>query len=266
MDKTKSLKRQHWQVPTADITELGPKRHRYCICVPVINEGERIKRQLVAMQPYADVVDILILDGGSKDGSLEPTDLKKRGVRALLVKTGPGKLSSQLRMGYAWALEQGYEGILTVDGNGKDGVEAIPLFIAAMDAGVDYAQGSRFISGGQAIRTPLNRLIAIRFIHAPLLSLAARKWLTDTTNGFRGYSKAYLLDERVQPFRDVFSTYELLAYLSVRASQLGYQVQEIPVRREYPASGEVPTKISHVRGNLLLVKTVGQTLLGRFNP
>ena len=41
----------------------------------------------------------------------------------------------------------------------------------------------------------------------------------------------YLTDERVQPLRDVFRTYELLAYLSVRATQLGMRACEIPVTR-----------------------------------
>ena len=47
----------------------------------------------------------------------------------------------------------------------------------------------------------------------------------------------YLKDVRVSPLRDVFMTYELLAYLSVRASQLGYRACEIPVTRAYPKTG-----------------------------
>ena len=73
-------------------------------------------------------------------------------MRALLTKTGPGKLSAQLRMGYAYALDQGYEGVVTIDGNGKDSVEAIPLFVEALDEGIDYAQASRFVTGGRAVK------------------------------------------------------------------------------------------------------------------
>ena len=57
--------------------------------------------------------------------------LEERGVRGLLVKTGPGKLSAQLRCGYAFAMDQGYEGVVTIDGNDKDDPEAIPRFVAA---------------------------------------------------------------------------------------------------------------------------------------
>lgn len=50
----------------------------------------------------------------------------------------------------------------------------------------------------------------------------------------------------------MFDTYELLAYLSVKAPRLGYKVIEIPVT-SYP-KGKVPTKISPLRGNWLLIK------------
>ncbi len=192
--------------------------------------------------------------------------LRAAGCRALLVKTGPGRLSAQLRMAYAWALDEGYKGIITVDGNGKDGVEAIDAFVAALEAGYDYVQGSRYIAGGRAINTPLDRKIAGRLIHAPLLSLAGRRWYTDTTNGFRGYSARYLADPRVAPFRNVFERYALLFYLTVRAGQLGYRTTEIPVTRAYPEGEATPTKIAGLSGRIDMLRELVAVALGRFNP
>jgi glycosyltransferase involved in cell wall biosynthesis len=257
-----------WQLPAADDRVFAPRRSEYCVCIPIINEGERIRTQLATMaqQRIADNADILILDGGSTDGSTEPAYLQAQGVRALLVKTGPGKLSAQLRMGYAFALREGYAGIITVDGNNKDGTEAIPSFIRELRLGFDLVQGSRFIRGGEAVNTPLTRLLAIRLLHAPLSSLGAGFWYTDTTNGYRAYSRRYLLDERVQPFRDIFVTYELLAYLSIRGPRLGFKVKEIPVARRYPDHGKVPTKIKGMRGNLKLIEILLSVILGRYNP
>ncbi len=187
-------------------------------------------------------------------------------MRALLVKTGPGKLSAQLRMAYSWALEERYEGIVTIDGNGKDGVDAIPRFLAALDQGYDYVQGSRYLPGGRGVNTPFIRRLAGRLIHAPLLSLAARHWYTDTTNGFRAYSARYLLDTRVQPFRAVFDRYNLLFYLTVRASQLGFRTTEIPVERCYPRSDRVPTKISGIRGHLDMFEELLLVSIGHYHP
>lgn len=102
---------------------------------------------------------------------------------------GPGGQSAQLRLAFAYAMRQGYEGVVQVDGNNKDGVEAIPGFLDALDTGADYVQGNRFGPGGEQVNTPLVRLLAIRAIHAPLVSLAAGRRLSDTTNGFRAYSR-----------------------------------------------------------------------------
>lgn len=259
--------RATWQVPAFDTPLWGERQHSVCVVIPVINEGERIVSLLTRMatQGVSAQADILIVDGGSTDGSLELTRLQQLGVRGLLVKTAPGKLSAQLRCAYAFALDQGYDGIVTIDGNDKDDPEAIPRFIEALAAGMDFVQASRFVAGGVAENTPVSRDLAIRFIHAPLLSLSSGfKW-TDTTQGFRAYSRRLLIDERLAPFREVFSTYELLAYLSYQAPRLGYRCVELPTVRRYP-KGEVPTKISSVRGNLSVLAVLLRACMGRYNP
>jgi len=190
--------------------------------------------------------------------------LRSNGVRGLLVKSGPGKLSAQLRCAYSFALDQGYEGIVTIDGNDKDDPDAIPQFIDALREGVDFVQASRYIQGGVAENTPLSRDLAIRLIHAPLLSFASGFRWTDTTQGFRAYSRRMLLDPKLAPFRDIFASYELLAYLSYRAPKLGYRCIELPTVRRYP-KGEVPTKISSLRGNLSVLTVLFRACAGAYN-
>ena len=232
----------------------------------VLNEGERIERQLRRMQRHAGDIDIIIADGGSTDGSLSPAFLSSMGVRALLVKKGPGKLSAQMRMAFAFGLREGYEGIVTIDGNNKDDPEAIPRFVEALDQGYDHVQGSRFIAGGTAVNTPVARWLGVRLVHAPMVSLASGFRYTDTTNGFRAYSRRFLSDPRVSPFRNVFDTYELHYYLAIRAPRLCYRTTEVPVTRRYPRKGPAPTKISPIRGNLSVLKVLFRACAGRFNP
>lgn len=255
-----------WEVPDHAVTELQPKRSNYCVCVFVINEGKKILAQLTQMQTTANDIDVIIADGGSSDGSLAPEMLANLGVRALLVKQGSGRLSAQMRMAFAYILQQGYAGVVTIDGNNKDDANAIPLFIQALDDGFDHVQGSRFIKGGRAINTPWMRLVGVKLIHAPLISLAARFRYTDTTNGFRAYSRRFLLDPRVAPFRQIFSAYELHYYLAIRAPRLDYRAKEVPVTRRYPGKGPTPTKISPIKGNLLIIKTLLKACLHRFDP
>lgn len=262
-----SAVRSAWQVPSFKTPLWLGRQHPWCIVIPVVNEGERIKRLLSRMAALNlhGIADIIIVDGGSTDGSLALDALQQVGVRGLLVKTAPGKLSAQLRCAYAFALDQGYAGIVTIDGNDKDDPEAIPRFVEALKQGVDFVQASRFVSGGVAENTPKSRDFAIRFIHAPMLSVSSGfKW-TDTTQGFRAYSRTLLLDPKVALFRDVFMTYELLAYLSYRAPKLGYRCVELPTVRRYP-KGEVPTKISSVKGNLSVLEVLFRACFGLYNP
>jgi dolichol-phosphate mannosyltransferase len=257
---------QDRQLPRHDATALAPRRHDYALVIPVINEGARIQDQLRRIAQCAPATDTVIADGGSSDGSLDIAFLREVGVRALLVKRDTGRLGAQLRMAYAWCLDEGYRGIVTVDGNGKDDVEAIGRFVEKLAEGFDYVQGSRYVPGGRAINTPLDRLLAARLIHAPLLSLAAGHHYTDTTNGFRAYSARYLGDPRVAPFRAEFDRYALLFYLTVRAGQLGYRTCEIAVTRSYPAGEKVPTKISGLRGRLAMLGELVAVAAGRYRP
>ena len=255
-----------WEVPAHEVHELAPRRTRFCVCIPAIDEDGRLRRQLEKMRPRMDLADVVLADGGSTDGSTDLPFLREAGVRALLVKTGPGRLGAQLRMGLAWALEQRYEGVVLVDGNDKDDTSALPLFLDELSRGADYVQGSRYLPGGEGVNTPLLRRAGVRLLHAPAISLAARHRYTDTTNGFRACSARFLRDERVAPFRDVFSGYELHYYLAIRAARLGFKVVEVPVRREYPGRGPTPSKISLFRGSATVLQALAAACLGRFDP
>lgn len=256
-----------WEFPDFTLTKLGNKRHRFAVFVFVINEGEKVKKQIRQMQVFSEYIDIIIADGGSTDGSLDSSYLKKHKVTALLTKTGFGKLSAQMRMAFAWAIYEGYEGVVVVDGNGKDDISAIPLFINKLEEGYDHIQGSRFISGGKAINTPIERYLAVRLLHSPLISLAARKRHTDTTNGFRAYSSRLLSDPRLAIFRDVFSTYELHYYLAIESARTGdYRLTEVPVTREYPKGVKTPTKISPIKGNIRVLKILLKSVTKGYKP
>lgn len=242
-------------VPKYETVELCPKRSHCCVVVFVINEGDKIRRQLAQMVDLSDRFDVVVADGGSTDGSLDLKSLSEWHVRALLTKRGPGKLSAQMRMAFAYALDQGYDGVITIDGNGKDDPASIPEFARLLASGYDHVQGSRFIPGGRAVNTPLSRWLAVRLLHAPLISIAAGERHTDTTNGFRAYSGRLLRDETIAPFRDVFMTYELHYHLAIESSRdPRFRTIETPVTRSYPARGKTPTKISPIRGNARILQ------------
>lgn len=255
-----------WEVPEFRIDFWYGKKHNYCVIIPVINEGDLIRNFVKRLKRnnIDKIADILIVDGGSNDGSLCEEFLSQNGVSGLLTKIGSGKLGSQLRTGYSFCLANNYQGIVTIDGNNKDDPISISSFIELLQNGYDFIQASRYIKGGKAYNTPVTRNLAIRFLHAPLLSLFSGFHWTDTTQGYRGYSQKLLRDKKLSVFRSIFKNYELLAYLSASAPRFGFKCIEFPTTRSYP-SDNIPTKINGFHGNLTLLLTLIKACLGSYS-
>ena len=161
--------RATWQVPTFTETVLTEKRHNHALVIPVINEGDRVRHQLGLIAQFVPPVDVVIADGGSTDGSLELDFLRNAGVRTLLIKTGAGRLSAQLRMAYAWCLDAGYDGIGdTMDGNGKDSVEFDCRLRGQIGPRLRLCAGFALPPRREQLNYPIDRYIAGRLIHAPI--------------------------------------------------------------------------------------------------
>ncbi|GAA1701477.1 hypothetical protein GCM10009792_22190 [Microcella alkalica] len=265
MSRPEERVRSNRDVPDYDAVEFSAPTTRYCLVVFVLNEGTRIRNQIAKLRELRLPVDVVIADGGSTDGSLEQGALKENGIAALLTKSGAGGLSAQMRMAFDWASKSGYSGVIVIDGNDKDDASAVPAFVELLDKGFDHVQGSRFIEGGRAIRTPKLRYLAVRLVHAPLVSIASGRWQTDTTNGFRGYSMRLIEDPEIDVFRSVFHSYELHYHLAIESARLPrFRTTETPVTRAYPAGVKTPTKITPVRGNLKVLGVLLSAVFGRY--
>lgn len=262
-DNNHTLNSFEWQLPVFDIFEFKPKSKKYCFVTVILNEGLNFQNQLKEMNKYSDLVDIVVADGDSTDGSTGHEFLSKNGARSLLVTKENG-LSTATRMAIGYCIREGYEGIVTVDGNGKDDVDALPNFIHELEYGFDLVQGSRFIKNGFHKNTPLYRLFGIKYILAPLLYISSTFRFTDPTNAFRALSRKFLLDSRVNPFRKEFVRFSLQLYLVYIAGKLRFRVKEIPVSRSYPDFGKIPTKINTI-GVAVFIYEMFKVLLGLYN-
>lgn len=262
---TESRKMTHWEVPAYGVQEFAGKKTKYCFIPIVYNEGERFINQLARMGKLAPLADIIVAERRSTDGSTDPGLLKRCGVRALITTDEAGGASS-IRTGFAYALSQGYEGVILIDGNGKDGVEALPKYLEKLDEGFDFVQGSRFMEGGVEKNTPLLRKIGIKMVMSPLVWLGSGFWYTDPTNGFRGYSERLLRDPRIEPLRNCFVHFNLQYYLSVMAPALRFRVVEIPATRVYPDDGTVPTKVRGIWRNFLAFWEMVLTVCRWYRP
>src|SRR5213078_3016160 len=144
-------------------------------------------------------------------------------------------VGAALRAGYRYGVDHGYDVVVVMAGNDKDAPEEIPLLLDPIaDDRADFVQGSRFLKPRASFGAmPFYRRIATR-VHPLLFSLAAQRWVTESTNGFRAVHRRVLTDPRLDLSPAWLDAYELEPFLYLRAIQLGYRTAEVPVTKVYP--------------------------------
>ncbi len=248
--------------------EFIEKEFESVLIIPILNEGQRIIAQLneISRIKKRDF-DIVVVDGNSIDGSVQNISAKfNKLLRSILVLSESRGLSHQLRLGFNYCLQEKYNFFMTMDGNNKDGVEGISRINKKLNEGFDFIQGSRFIESNSSINTPVHRELAIRYIHAPIVSFFSDRKFTDTTNGFRGFSRFLLENKEIDIFREVFNKYELIPYIPIRVGQLNLKSCEVSVVRRYPENTEIPTKITGLNAHIELLFSLLLSGLGFYNP
>ncbi|MDQ2952223.1 MAG: glycosyltransferase family 2 protein [Chloroflexota bacterium] len=163
------------------------------------------------------------------DGSTDDTEVVARRAGAVVL-THPYRLGygAALQTGYIFALRNGYERALQIDGDGQhDASQAAALLTVIRDGRADMALGSRFLSGRpQAM--PLVR----RFGSATLRRLGralAGITCTDPTSGFRAFNRRALAvlvsDEFPTDYPDL-DVLIRLRFAGVRIAEISASVRE----------------------------------------
>jgi dolichol-phosphate mannosyltransferase len=226
---------------------------------PVLDEEQKIGH--VVRRTPRDVVDeLLVVDDGCRDRSPEVARAGGATVLALGRTLGVG---AALRAGYAFAVEHGYDVAVVMAGNNKDSPEEIPLLLDPIaDGRADFVQGSRWLKRDANFGPmPLYRRIATR-VHPLLFSLAARRRVTESTNGFRAVRRELLMDPRLHLDAAWLDEYELEPYLYLRAIQLGWRTTEVPVTKVYPPRRVGQTKMKPITGWWSILRPIVYVGLG----
>jgi len=213
--------------------------------VPVFNEAAKIG-EVVTRMPREIVDDVLVVDDGSTDNSSKVARSFGAQVISMGATLGVG---GALQVGYDYAVRHNYDVTVTLAGNNKDSPEEIPLLLDPIaEDRADFVQGSRFLKRDASFGPmPAYRQIATRF-HPVLFSLVARRWVTESTNGFRAVRTCILRDRRLDLSQTWLRQYELEPYLYLRSIQLGYRTVEVPVTKIYPPKQVGQTKMKPIAG------------------
>jgi len=192
---------------------------RYLTALPVYNERTHVGPVLDEVARYAH--DILVVDDGSTDGTSEIL-AARTDVHVIRHDENRG-YGAALATAFDYAVQHGYEFLVTIDCDGQHEPQRIGQLLAACrDA--DMVSGSRYLSNkDRAGQAPAER----RQINSEITRELNQRLGLSLTDGFCGF-KAY----RVAALAKLQITepgYGMPLELWVQAANLQWRVVELPV-------------------------------------
>jgi DNA-binding NarL/FixJ family response regulator len=191
-----------------------PSRPTVSVVIPTLNEAENLPLVLPQLGP--DIHEVIVVDGGSDDGTLEVARRLYPGVRAI-TQAGRGK-GDALRTGFAVASG---DIIVMLDADGSTDPGEIPAFVGALQGGADFAKGSRFIQGaGTADMTMHRRFGNWVFVVTVRLLFGGR--YSDLCYGYNAFWRDVL------PALDLTCDgFEIETFMNIRALRARLKVVEV---------------------------------------
>jgi glycosyltransferase involved in cell wall biosynthesis len=150
--------------------------------IPAWNEAPRIGPVVEAARAR---LPVLVVDDGSHDDTVAVAEAA--GATVVRHPRNQGK-GVALMTGFNWALERGYEAVITLDADGQHDPAEILKFVAAYEAGAgDLIIGRRDFS-----QTPFPRRYTNPIFGAWLFSWVLGARVYDSQSGYRLYSRRFL--------------------------------------------------------------------------
>lgn len=205
------------------------------VLIPVLNWEDTLEetvRRLRRDVAGHDVEVLLIFDVTKPElrGEIDRgvADLAERhGVRALF-RTNERGFGSALRYG---ALNATGRAVIPVMADLSDELSAIPKMLSRIEAGADVVVGARYVPGGKTVgNTPKQRTSRV---YTWLMGLLTNVKVGDASNSFKMYRREVW--NTVDPVADSF---DLSVELAVKATELGYRIEYVPVTWENRLAGK----------------------------
>ncbi len=221
---------------------------KVCVLIPCYRERERIAG--VVKDCLAQLPTVVVVDDGSGDGTAEAA--REAGAEVIVHEVNQGK-GVALNTGYAWALAHGFDGVITLDGDGQHDPTEIPKFLEAArssEAGIILGSRMNDVRDMPALRRWTNRTTS-RWV-----SRLGRNDLKDSQSGYRLVKRKVLETVTVRSRR-----YDAEPEMLIKAGRAGFQVLEIPIATIYHTDGK--SSINPILDTWRFVKLVLRCLLTR---
>jgi len=197
---------------------MGMKEH-FLTALPVFNERRHVDGVLAEVRKYSP--DVLVVDDGSTDGTSDVLD-RWPNIGRITHNHNRG-YGAALQSAFQYAVEAGYDVLVTIDCDGQHQPQRIPAFVEACRK-ADIVSGSRYLeplsgdSRPPADRRHINRVITDE------LNERLGLHLTDAFCGFKAYRTAVL-----GSLRCIETGYAMPLEVWVRAAALELKIIETPV-------------------------------------
>ncbi len=201
---------------------------RALVIVPTYNERENLPIIVPIVLEQDPRLEVLVVDDGSPDGTGELADALADADKRIHVIHRAGKqgLGTAYRMGFRWAIEQGFDYVFEMDADGSHDPKHLPIFLKEIhDA--DLVIGCRYFDHRvTVVNWPMKRLLLSYFanIYARVVTGLP---LWDSTGGFKCYRRAVL--EAVPLDRIHSNGYSFQIEMSFHAWRKGFRLKEIPI-------------------------------------
>jgi len=216
---------------------------RVAAIVPAFNEARSLPRLAERLRAHAPDIEVCVVDDGSTDDTARVAASLGWTVLRLPMNLGIG---GAVQAGYLWALRNGHEVAVQIDGDGQHDPADLGALLAPILSGrADVVVGSRFLAAG-GFKSTLARRAGIRYL-SWFLRLRCGARVTDPTSGFRAAGRgAIALFARYYP-----SDYPEPEAIAL-ARRAGLRLAEAPVRMHEREHGR--SSITVLRSFYYLVK------------
>jgi glycosyltransferase involved in cell wall biosynthesis len=192
------------------------------LVVLTLNEIDGVTA-VIPKLPLHVLDEILVVDGGSTDGTVE--FFEARGIRVVR-QTRRGR-GDAFRLALRHAR---HDALVFFSPDGNEDPHDIPRLVDGLAAGHDMVIASRFMAGARSedddtFLFASRRWGNLLFTWLANVLCARGPWISDTINGFRAVTRAAV--ERLAPDAE---GYAIEFQMSIRAMQLGLRVLEIPTQ------------------------------------
>jgi glycosyltransferase involved in cell wall biosynthesis len=189
---------------------------RVMVLIPALNAAATLEPVIRAAREL--LPDVVVVNDGSRDAT--GTAAERAGALVLTHDVNRGK-GGALKTGFAYALEHGYDAVITLDADGQHLPSDIPRLLAAFDGASSHLiiGSRRHLFHGMRPR----RRLANKF-SAWAIATGSGTSVDDSQSGFRLYSRALL--EQIPLRTDGF---DMESEVIVRAGVRRMNVVSVPI-------------------------------------